>query len=212
MDILLERTAKGLGPASVVCYSRRASGRQCFVRYSGSASRNPATGVVDAFGIETEYNTEMITEVMNQKILAQQYDMVTYLVGGYYGVTIGNAESIKKGSIFPKKRDGVYMDYINEQVLPVVPEEERQETADALSLSTVAKRLADEDSYSVDVTCLIDGEIYNKRFAFYAVNREEEFYILLKTDVTDLLREQRESNELLANALGKDLVPVEHEP
>ena len=203
MEKLLERTEKGLGPASVVCYTRRASGRQCFVRYSGSASRNPVTGVVDAFGIETEYNAEMITRVMNEKILAQQYDMVTYLVGGYYGVTIGDAASIAKGSIFPKKRDGVYVDYINEQVLPVVPGEERQETADALSLKTVAEKLADEDSYSVDVTCLIDGEVYNKRFAFYAVNREEEFYILLKTDVTDLLKEQRERNELLANALGE---------
>ena len=203
MEKLLERTAQGLGPATLVCYCRRASGRQCFVKFSGSASRNPDTGDVDAFGIETEFNYEMVSEVMNRKILAQQYDMVTYLVGGYYGVTIGDAANITKGSIFPKERDGVYMDYIRDQVLPVVPEEEREATAEALSLETVRKILKKEDSCSVDVTCSLGGEIFNKRFTFYVVDREREFYILLKSDVTDLLREQRERNELLANALSE---------
>ncbi len=200
-DKLLERTDRGEGAASIVCYCRRPSGRQCFVRFSGSASRNPVTGDVDAFGIETEYNSEMVSEVMNGKILAQQYDMVTYLVSGYYGVTIGDAANVTKGSIFPKKREGVYMEYIREQVLPVVPEEEREATRNALSLETVADVLAREDSYSVDVTIEISGEIFNKRFTFYTVKKETNFYILLKSDVTDLLREQRQRNELLANAL-----------
>ncbi|MBR1659909.1 MAG: response regulator, partial [Oscillospiraceae bacterium] len=201
MEKLLERTARGEGPATLVCYCRRANGRRCFVKFSGSASRNPVTGDVDAFGIETEYNTEMVSQVMNEKILAQQYDMVTYLVSGYYGVTIGDAANIVRGSIFPKQRDGVYMDYIREQVIPVVPEGEREATLKALSLETVEAVLAQSEPYTVDVTCEIDGEIFNKRFMFYAVDRENHFYILLKSDMTDVLREQRERNELLANAL-----------
>ena len=198
---LLERTARGESAASFVGYCRRASGRRCFVRFTGSASRNPVTGDVDAFGIETEYDAEMVTDVLNRKILARQYDMVTYLVGGYYGVVIGDAARITKGSLFPKKRDGVYMEYILDQVLPAVAEGERETVRDALSLDTVADMLSRNDSYSVDVTCAIGGEIFNKRFAFYTVNRETRFYILLKSDVTDLLREQRERNELLAGAL-----------
>ena len=201
MEKLLERTARGEGPATLVCYCRRASGRRCFVKFSGSASRNPVTGDVDAFGIETEYNTEMVSEVMNGKILAQQYDMVTYLVSGYYGVTIGDAANITRGSIFPKNRDGVYMDYIREQVIPVVPESEREATLRALSLETVESELAASEPYTVDVAIEIGGEVFNKRFMFYAVDREKHFYILLKSDMTDVLREQRERNELLANAL-----------
>ena len=201
MDKLLERTARGEGPATLVCYCRRASGRRCFVKFSGSASRNPVTGAVDAFGIETEYNTEMVSEVMNGKILAQQYDMVTYLVSGYYGVTIGDAANIARGSIFPKSRDGVYMEYIRKQVIPVVPENERAATLKALSLETIEAELAKSEPYTADVAIEIGGEIFNKRFMFYAVDREKHFYILLKSDMTDVLREQRERNELLANAL-----------
>ena len=201
MEGLLERANAGEGPATLVSYCRRASGRQCFVKFSGSASRDPVTGDVDAFGIETEYDAEMVSEVLNEKILAQQYDMVTYIISGYYGVVIGDAANIGRGSIFPRERDGVYMDYIREQVLPAVPEDEREAARDALSLSTIAKELEDAESCSVDVTCRIDGEIFNKQFTFYAVDREKEFYILLKSDVTDVLLKQRAQNELLANAL-----------
>ncbi|MBQ9610949.1 MAG: PAS domain S-box protein, partial [Lachnospiraceae bacterium] len=205
MEKLLERTEKGLGPATIVCYSRRASGRQCFVKYSGSASRNPITGNIDAFGIETEYDSEMVSEVMNEKVLAEQYDMITYLVSGYYAVTIGDAANITKGSIFPKERNGIYMDYVNDQVGPVIAgdDDEKSGILQALSLETIEAKLLKSEPYTVDVPCIIDGEIFNKRFMFYTVDREKHFYLLLKSDVTDVLREQRDQNELLAGALDE---------
>ncbi|MBR0283196.1 MAG: hypothetical protein IJQ81_16665 [Oscillibacter sp.] len=44
----------------------------------------------------------------------------------------------------------------------------------------------------MDVTCEMDGETYHKRFMYYAVDREKRFYLLLKTDMTDVVREQRD--------------------
>ena len=203
LDKLLKRTMNSEGPATFVGYCRRYSGRQCFVKFSGSASKNPVTGDVIALGVETEYNTEMVNQVLDEKVLAQQYDMITYIVSGYYGVAIGDAANIGKGSIFPKERNGVYADYIQNQVAPVIAgtEEERLATLSALSLDAIEEKLTQSEPYTVDVACEIDGEIFNKRFMFYAVDREKHFYILLKTDMTDVLREQRERNELLANAL-----------
>ncbi|MBR1478917.1 MAG: response regulator [Lachnospiraceae bacterium] len=203
MEKLLERSARGEGAATMVAFTRRPSGRQCFVKYSGSASRNPLTGDVDAFGTETEYNYEMVNEVLDGKVLAEQYDMITYLVSGYYGVTIGDAANIKRGSIFPKEPSGIYSDYITDQVLPVLTgdDEEKAKTGKALSFDTIEKKLLENEPYIVDVACEIDGEIFNKRFMYYTVDREKHFYLLLKTDITDVLREQKERNELLVNAL-----------
>ncbi|MBQ6206405.1 MAG: response regulator, partial [Oscillospiraceae bacterium] len=203
LDTLLESTLKGDGPATFVGYCRRHSGRQCFVKFSGSASRNPVTGDVIAFGVETEYNTEMVNQALEEKVLAQQYDMIAYIVSGYYGVAIGDAANIARGSIFPKKRNGVYAEYIHEQVAPVIAgtEDEKASTLSALSLESIEEQLKDREPYIVDAPCEIGGEIFNKRFMFYTVDREKRFYILLKSDMTDILREQRERNELLANAL-----------
>ena len=102
LERLVDRYYKGEGPAVFVGYCKRHSGRQCFVKFSGSAAIDPVTGDVIAFGVETECNTEKVTEVLNQRVLAQQYDMVSYIVGDHYGVVIGDAANIKRGNIFPK--------------------------------------------------------------------------------------------------------------
>ena len=188
----------------IVIFSRRQSGRHCFVRYSSGMRKDPLTGDTTVFGIETEYNSEKVNEVLNQKVLAQQYDMITYLVGESYGVVIGEPDAIARGSIFPNKMNGVYMEYLGEQVGPAIKgsPKEREAVLQALSLEAVHKALETEESYTVPVTCEIDGETYYKRFTYYPVDRDAQFYILLKSDYTDVQREQLERNDQLKNALN----------
>ncbi len=199
----LQRIGDNIKP--LVIFSRRQSGRQCFIKYSLSVRKAPDTGDLIAFMVETEYNSEKVTEVLNEKVLAQQYDMVSYIVNGSYGVVIGDSSNIKRGNIFPKQRNGYYMEYIREQVIPAASEKlhDREELLRALSAQTVEEKLSQSEPYTVDVTCDIDGETYNKRFAFYTVDRETKFYILLKSDITDVIREQRQKNEALALALDE---------
>ena len=202
LEKLVDRYYKGEGPAVFVGYCRRQSGRQCFVKFSGSAAIDPLTGDVIAFGVETEYNTEKVTEVLNQRVLAQQYDMVSYIVGDHYGVVIGDPANIKRGGIFPKKRDGIYSEYIRDQVLPAASSSyDKAELEKALSAETIIEKLKHQDTYTVDVTGEEEGEVYFKRFTYYLVDRDAQFYLLLKSDITDVLREERERNQALGDAL-----------
>ena len=204
LERLVDRYYKGEGPAVFVGYCRRQSGRQCFVKFSGSAAIDPVSGDVIAFGVETEYNTQKVTEVLNQRVLAQQYDMVSYIVGDHYGVVIGDAANIRRGNIFPRQRDGVYSEYISRQVIPAASRSvhDPEQLRVALSAETVVKKLEQSDTYTVDVTCEEDGELFFKRFTYYLVDREAKFYLVLKSDITDVLREQRERNMALADALS----------
>ncbi|MBR1796440.1 MAG: response regulator [Clostridiales bacterium] len=203
LDKLVQRYYNGDGPATFVGYVRRQSGRQCFVKFSGSAAIDPVNGDVIAFGVETEYNTEKVTEILNQRVLARQYDMVSYIVGDHYGVVIGDAANIKRGNIFPKERDGIYSQYIREQVVPAASESvhNKEELIKALSAETIKERLDESDTYVVDVTCEENKEQFFKRFTYYVVDRDAEFYLVLKADITDVLREERERNTALADAL-----------
>lgn len=202
-ETLMERSYKDNDPINFVAFCKRQSGRKCFVKFSEMARRDPITGDTIVYDIETEYNTEKVNETLRNKILAQQYDMVSYLVSGNYGVVIGDAESIGKGSIFPKERNGVYMDYISEEVIPYAyePENNKNDLLNALSPSTVREKLSEKEPYVVDVACKIDDEVYNKRFMFYVVDNDMRFYILLKSDITEVLREQKAKNAELAEAL-----------
>ena len=200
---LVDRYYNGQGPATFVAYCRRDSGRECFVRFSESAMVDPVKGEVISFGTEMEFNSERVTEVLNKKVLAQQYDMVSYIVDNHYGVVIGDSANIKKGNIFPKKREGIYAEYISGQVLPVVSgsREEKEALIRSLSLETIAEKLRDNESYTVDLECEIDGKTYNKRFRYYEVDNNSNFYILLKSDLTEDFRRERERAIMLAEAL-----------
>ena len=202
-ELVREKIHRGEDPDPLVVMSERKSGKRCFIKYTVSIRENPLTGDMMALGVETEYNNEKVSEVLNERVLANQYDMVCYILEGRYGVSIGDASKIKKGSIFPKEPDGDYMEYVREQVLPCVPEAERQSAQEALCLKTVDEQLKQNDQYSVDISCLIDGDTYFKRFVFYLVDPEKKFYILMKEDMTDVVREQQEKNELLAEALDE---------
>ncbi|MBR3202283.1 MAG: response regulator, partial [Solobacterium sp.] len=120
-----------------------------------------------------------------------------------YGVVIGDPSHIKKGNIFPKHRDGIYSEYIENQVIPAASAAVHDKAAlkNALSVDTVVKELEEKDTYVVDLTCDYDGEQFYKRFTYYLVDQEAKFYLLLKSDITDVLREERERNMALADAL-----------
>ena len=102
-------------------------------------------------------------------MLVQQYDMVAYIVDNNYSVVIGDAEKIGKGSIFPKSRNGVYTDYIRDYVLESAYTEAHDidELKSALSVDEIEKNLENNESYTVNVVCRIDGDIYYKRFTYY---------------------------------------------
>ncbi len=200
---LLQNFAAGKNIQSAVLFSRRPNGRECFVNYSVTLRRDPETEDIIAFMTEQDYNNEVVSRIVLNKALADQYDMITYIVGGNYGVVIGDEENIPRGSIFPKKRTGSYEEYLNEQIKPALTgsETERQKFYTALTLERIESALAIHEPYEVNIHCFIDGEIFHKRFVFYLVNPESKFYILLKSDTTKIQRAQFAKNEQLRNAL-----------
>lgn len=200
---LLENFAAGKNTQSAVFFSRRVDGRECFVNYSVTLRRDPDTEDIIAFATEQDYNAEVVSRTVLSKALADQYDMITYIVGGNYGVVIGDASNIPRGSIFPHKRTGSYEEYLNEQVKPALTGStaERDKFYDALTLKKIEQSLELREPYEVNIHCFIDGEIFHKRFVFYLVDREAKFYILLKSDTTKIQRAQFAKNEQLRNAL-----------
>ena len=106
-----------------------------------------------------------VTEMLNRWVLALQYDMVSYIVGDNDGVVIGDSADIKRGNIFPKRRDGVNSEFINSQVIPAAspavhnPEQLRR----TLAAETVVKALEQNDAYTVDATCEDGGEFIGIR-------------------------------------------------
>ena len=193
----------GITNLSDVFFCELSNGEKCFVDYSVTLSRNPATGDIMAFTTERECNNELVNDAILNKALVEQYDMITYIIDDKYGVVIGDADKIKSGSIFPSERTGSYTKYIEEKVKPVLigSDKEKSQLLEKLSPKRIEKNLQHKEPYEVNLACEINGEIFYKRFVFYVVNKEAKFYILLKSDTTELQREQIKRNEQLKEAL-----------
>ena len=200
---MLKNFSEGINSTSAVFFSRRPNGHECFVNYKVTLRRDPETEDIIAFVAEQDHNRQIVSDTVLHKALSDQFDMITYIVGGNYGVVIGDASKAAKGSIFPRQKFGSYEDYLNEQVRPVLTgtPEEQEKFFNALQLDKIANALAIREPYEVNLHCYIGGEIYHKRFVFYLVDAQAKFYILLKSDTTKVQRAQFAKNEQLKNAL-----------
>ncbi|MBR1423398.1 MAG: response regulator [Ruminococcus sp.] len=194
---------EGVTNVSQILYSIRSDGRACFVNISAAITRHPLNGDVVAFITERECNSEKVKDTLTDKILAEKFDMVAYLVDGQYGVTIGEAAKVKHGSIFPTSNHGDYSSYLDNQIFPVLSgdDEQKSEAIKALSLETVGKQLKIKEPYIVNIAIEMGGEIYYKQFDFYSIDPEAQFYILLKSDTTKIQKEHMTLNEHLRMAL-----------
>ena len=193
----------GITHLSDIFFCHLQNGEKSFVEYNVTLSRNPATGDIMAFTTERECNDDMVTDAILNKALVEQYDMITYIVDDKYGVVIGDAKKITRGSIFPKEKTGSYTQYIEEQVKPVLSgtNTEKNKYLEQLNLKRIERSLEKNEPYEVNIACDIDGETFYKRFVFYTVNKEAKFYILLKSDTTELQRTQITRNAQLKEAL-----------
>ncbi|MBR5913845.1 MAG: response regulator [Selenomonadaceae bacterium] len=200
---LLIAYQNGITNLSDIFFCQLTDGQKCFVNYNVTLSRNPSTGDIMAFITERNCNKEMVNDAILNKALVEQYDMITYIVDDVYGVIIGEADKVTGGSIFPKEKTGSYTKYIEEQVKPVLSgtEKETKKYLELLNLKRIERSLEKNEPYEVTISCKIGGEIFYKRFVFYLVNKEAKFYILLKSDTTELQREQITRNAQLKEAL-----------
>ena len=200
---LISRYLEGKTQFSEYLFSRRKDGKFCYVNFSVMLTRHPVSNEITAFITEQEASREKVENALLDKILARQFDMVAYVVNGKYGVVLGDASLIGKGSIFPLSRNGDYKEYLNNQVISVLSgdEEQKKAMAEALKLENIEKNVSPDKPYIVNIACNIDGEIYYKRLDFYNIDPKAKFFILLKSDTSEIQRKQIAQNNRLREAL-----------
>ena len=199
------RFERGETKLDMYLFSRRKDGHYCYVSYRAVFTRHPISNEIIAFISEQEAGKEKVQGALLDKILARQFDMVAYLVNDKYSVVVGDASLIAKGSIFPKTREGRYDTCLKEQVIPVLEGDDstKKNLGDALRISTIKDKLKTAEPYVVNIACNIGGETFYKRLDFYAIDPRADFFILLKSDTTEIQQKQIQQNSRLKAALNE---------
>ncbi|MDO4405104.1 MAG: ATP-binding protein [Atopobiaceae bacterium] len=212
-DELLKSFGTGRSEVEETHYSLMEDGQPCFVKTHATLAVQPGSGDVIAFITESVCNDEMVNETLINKALIGQYDAIASIFGGQYRVVIGDAglhgdtgDQTNAGSEQSNASLACsYDDYLNCHLAPAInaSEEDKCALLDSLCAERVESELARHEPYSVPVALSVGEEVRYKRFDFYVVDQQAEFFILLQSDTTEAIREERERNELLAEALSE---------
>ncbi|MBQ7247580.1 MAG: response regulator [Lachnospiraceae bacterium] len=156
-----------------------------FVRLEAMLTKMPVTGDIIAYLIENPYNDEIIHEIIQKRVLPDQFDRVAYLVSGSYHILISNAGK-KDGLLIPDDLDKDYQSIYLNYILPAMVREDGKAPggSNPLRLSVIDEAMAADDRYETELPFRVDGKLCYKRFLFYCIDRKARFYLMLLSDST----------------------------
>lgn len=189
---------------SEVVLCKRQDGRICFVELQAIMAMKPSNRDVVAYLAEKEHNNEVVNEAILHQVLGEQYDAVISIINKKYTVITGATEENLSRKLLPSSRTGRYDDFVENDVLPYLHsnEEGKEIKRKKLSAETIKKNLETNKSDIVDMSFMKEDGIHYKRFQYYKANDKAGLFILLISDMTDLVLDQIRINEQLTTALN----------
>ena len=200
---LLANFAAGHDSASEIILAKRDGHNPAFMSFRAKMAEEPSTGDVIAFIVEEDYNEKMILDTILNRAMSFRYDIVCSVIEGKFNlIASGQQESARV--ILPEEKVGLYGDFCEKHIQSLLsPGEDNASVMASLSLDKVAEALQHSTSYEVDVQLAYQGQIYYKRFTFYNVTSDTQFFVLLVQDTTAIHRERAEQNQKLSSALDQ---------
>ena len=198
---LIAHFRAGHETASEIVLCRREDRPAAFVFFKATMAEDPATGDVIAFIVEEDYNEKMILDTILNRALSYRYDIVCSIIEGrYHLIATGTQEGAK--AILPEEDLGTYQEFCQSHVRARLPKNEDVEAVmSSLRLEKVEEELKKATSYEASVRIWHEGKPYYKRFTFYNVTTDTQFFVLLVQDTTGIHEERARQNEKLSAAL-----------
>ena len=200
---LLKLYEAGHTEASEVVFCRRQDGRRCFVKMKAMMAVKPESGDVVAYIVENECNIEVVNDAILHRVLGEQDDAVLWIMNHEYKIMTGGNNK-DRSMLLPASYHGKDTDYIAEEVLPYLggTEEELELKRQELDPVRIKHVLKNNTVCAVNLSYMVGEEQHFKRFSYYCADDMAGMYILLISDVTEIMREQITKNERLTRALN----------
>ncbi len=178
---------------------RRKGGGAFWSSTSLRSCMNPGTGDIIVFFYTVDITEQKLQELLLSKITKLDYDIITDIdiMRDVYHLI-----SFKKNldNIIPPK--GEFQKEIHNIASLFMDEEAKEEYLSKLDFNYMQTQLETKDAYSFIVEMKNkQGMNYVKRFQIFYISRELGRVCLVRTDVTDIVRQEQRQKEELAAAL-----------
>ncbi len=170
-----------------------------YVQFKVNLLETPDTGDITGVLTVTDITKQVIRDEIFQRLSTFEYDLVVDL-----DLLHDRFEIVSGGdSKFPEER-GCQSERVAKVLHELVPEQERERVAQLLDPAQMLERLRREKSYSFTYSIEGDGgESLTKNMVVLAIDLRLGRVCLVRTDVTDILKAEREAKRTLEAALSE---------
>lgn len=170
-----------------------------YVQFKVNLLETPDTGDITGVLTVTDITKQVIRDEIFQRLSTFEYDLVVDL-----DLLHDRFEIVSGGdSKFPEER-GCQSERVAKVLHELVPEQERERVAQLLDPAQMLERLRREKSYSFTYSIEGDGEeSLTKNMVVLAIDLRLGRVCLVRTDVTDMLKAEREAKRTLEAALSE---------
>ena len=183
-------------------YRRRLSdGSVIWVNAKAKTYQDPATKDVMSFLYTYDINEEKIKEGIIRTVSALEHDFILYidLKKDAYQMYLGN----KDGVALPEREGSGYWEMMEKNLRETVVAEELDRAIRDLHPRAMMENLRDRQVFSaVYPTLDAEGTLRQKRIEYAYLDAVNERAILTRSDVTDLINQQKQQQEILRGALA----------
>ena len=183
-------------------YVFRQEGRNAaWVHSTVKLVQRPVTGDIIAFNSVTDVTSGRILDLLMNKIMIHQYDFIVSIDAtrnAHEIVSINQQSAAIEEVRADDEYERVFRAYVERHVVP----EEKESCIAFMTLPNVLKALEKAGCHTATFNVEENGELRNKKLDFYYLDRESQLLALIRTDFTDIQRQQLEQEERLRSALS----------
>ena len=162
--------------------------------------QRPATGDLIAFNTVTDVTSGRILDLLMNKIMIHQYDFIVSIDAtrnAHEIVSINQQSAAVEEVCAGEDYERLFRMYVEKHVVP----EEKESCIAFMTLPNVLSSLEKSECHTATFTVEENGELRNKKLDFYYLDRESQLLALIRTDYTDIQRQQLVQEERLRSAL-----------
>ena len=200
-DALLERFYAGETEFKLEYRRILSTGEIIWVRNSLHLLRDPNSGDVLLFEYWYNIEAEKMQELMFRSIATDNYDFVAHIDGKTkrFDVIAKAGLTYHMPPQSGENADAVTLSLYTDCVLP----EDRKLAIENCMIETTKRHLRENSRFVFTYRMkLPDGTLRYKRVTQYYIDQQREIIVMMREDVTDLIREETEKNRTLADALA----------
>jgi len=176
------------------------NGPALWERATVNLTQRPGSNDVIAFFAVSDIHEDKTIDTILNNILIKQYDFISSIDVDSNTITLVsiNAQSASINEIHNSMDyDGLMHEYCDNHVIP----EEKDACIKFMTLKNVVNALEKDDICSATFTVEEDGMLLNKKIDYGYIDRDSKLITLIRTDITDIHKQQMYQEEELRSAL-----------